>query len=100
MEAAEESDAPCLSTSVIEVADRIACTELYNILLMNEGLEAWRQSCLLFEPRIRARYAGLLAKVLSFKMSGDVGERLEAWERLVLRWHSQSKETLSNNLRI
>eukprot|EP00973_Karenia_brevis_P033790 4662194-Karenia_brevis.AAC.1 len=46
----------------------------------NAGLEAWRQLCLLFEPRIRARYTELLAKVLSFKMTGDVGERLEAWE--------------------
>eukprot|EP00973_Karenia_brevis_P017227 2365900-Karenia_brevis.AAC.1 len=66
----------------------------------NEGLEAWRQLCLLFESRIRARYAGLLAEVLSLKMTGDVGERLEAWERLVLRWQAQSKETLSDNLRI
>eukprot|EP00973_Karenia_brevis_P000771 107908-Karenia_brevis.AAC.1 len=66
----------------------------------NEGLEAWRQLCLLFEPRIRARYAGLLAEVLGFKMTGDASERLEAWERLVLRWQSQSIEILSDNLRI
>eukprot|EP00973_Karenia_brevis_P071499 9934181-Karenia_brevis.AAC.1 len=73
MEAAEESDTPCLLASVVEAADRRACTKLYNILLMvckekalnrvvnagqNEGLEAWRQLCLLLEPKIRARYAG------------------------------------------
>eukprot|EP00973_Karenia_brevis_P056218 7818570-Karenia_brevis.AAC.1 len=69
MAAAEESDAPCLTTSIVEAADRQACTKLYKILLMvckekalnkvvnagqNESLEAWRQLCLLFEPRIRA----------------------------------------------
>eukprot|EP00973_Karenia_brevis_P028237 3890094-Karenia_brevis.AAC.1 len=77
MAAAEEADQPCLSTTVVKTADKNACTKLYNILLMvckekalnkvvnagqNEGLEAWRQLCLLFEPRIRARYAGLLAE--------------------------------------
>eukprot|EP00973_Karenia_brevis_P049245 6830372-Karenia_brevis.AAC.1 len=34
MEAAEESDTPCLLASVVEAADCMACTELYNILLM------------------------------------------------------------------
>eukprot|EP00973_Karenia_brevis_P006698 910572-Karenia_brevis.AAC.1 len=69
MAAAEEADQPCLSTTVVEAADKNACAKLYNILLMvckdkalnkvvnagqNDGLEAWRQLCLLFEPRIRA----------------------------------------------
>eukprot|EP00973_Karenia_brevis_P008288 1122141-Karenia_brevis.AAC.1 len=61
MSAAEESDAPCILASVVDEADKNACTKLYNILLMvckekalneivnagqNEGLEAWRQLCL------------------------------------------------------
>eukprot|EP00973_Karenia_brevis_P050557 7018423-Karenia_brevis.AAC.1 len=34
MAAAEEADQPCLSTTVVETADKNACTKLYNILLM------------------------------------------------------------------
>eukprot|EP00973_Karenia_brevis_P093189 12416104-Karenia_brevis.AAC.1 len=61
MEAAEESEVPCLASTVVEPLDKSACTKFYNILLMvckekalnkivnagqNEGLEAWRQLCL------------------------------------------------------
>ena len=59
-----------------------------------EGLEAWRQLTLRYEPRVRSRFAGQLLELLNYSFAGDVVARLEALERDIRAYEKNSGEVL------
>ena len=65
-----------------------------------EGLEAWRQLYMRFEPQAVSRYAGQLMGLLSWDFGGDLMVRLEAFEREISLYESSSGEVLTPAMRI
>ena len=58
----------------------------------NEGLEAYRQLYLEYNPRLNSRYVRLLRQILQSKFDGDLVAGLEALERKVREYEKQSGE--------
>ena len=114
MKKAESSDAPVLN-AVIDDSHVPSSNQLYFILLMLcrgialdkvvnagelEGLEAWRQLNLSYEPRVRSRFAGQLLEILGWNFAGDVIARMEAFEREIHLYETSSKEKMSPGIKI
>ena len=49
----------------------------------SEGLEAYRQLYLEYNPRLKTRYVGLLLEILRYKFEGDLVTCIEDFERKV-----------------
>ena len=64
-----------------------------------EGYEAWRQLALRYGGRERTGYAGQLVGILGWDFSGDLEQRLEAFEREVFDY-AKSGNTLSDAMKI
>ena len=86
-------------------------TQLYYILVMlcrdraldklrnsgeNEGLEAYRQLYLEYNPRLKTRYVGLLLEILRYKFEGDLVTCIEAFERKVREYEKQSGKDIDD----
>ena len=65
-----------------------------------EGLEAWRQLHLRFEPQAASRFAGQLMGLLSWDFSGDLTTKLEAFERELSLYAAQSGEEMADAIKI
>ena len=65
-----------------------------------EGLEAWRLLSQFHKPHSSTRSASLLYELLNFSFDGDVGARILAFDRQVLRYEQASKEKFPENVRI
>ena len=94
---------------------RAASQQLYTLLLhackgpslnkvvnagQGEGTVAWRALVSRYDPNALAVRAGTLQSLLSWSFSGDVLERIEAWEREVAHYEVLSGTTLQEDLRI
>ena len=114
MPIAEKSTASCVN-AVLSDESAKASNVLYFVLVMlckgqaldlvinsgqGEGLEAWRQLCKRYEPKMRARWAGMLVNILSWNFDGDVLQRVEAFEREITMYESDSKEKVTDNIKI
>ena len=64
------------------------------------GLEVWRASHEQFEPRVRGRFGGLLQQLISTNFTEDVDASIDRWEAALKRYQDQSKEVVSDNIRI
>ena len=86
-------------------------TQLYYILVMlcreraldklrnsgeNEGLEAYRQLYLVYNPRLKTRYVGLLLEILRYKFEGDLVTCIDAFERKVREYEKQSGKDIDD----
>ena len=55
-------------------------------------LEEW-------EPAHKGRYRAMLMQLLQFPFTGDRGQALEEWERLVRQYEAQSSDTLQDTIK-
>ena len=62
----------------------------------NEGLEAYRQLYLEYNPRLKTRYVGLLLEILRYKFEGDLVTCIEAFERKVREYEKQSGKDIGD----
>ena len=82
-------------------------TQLYYVLVMlcrgraldklhncgdNEGVEAYRQLYLEYNPKLNSRYVGLLLEILRYKFEGDLVSCIESFERKVREYEKQQGE--------
>ena len=58
------------------------------------GFEIWRRFLAEWEPAHRGRYRAMLMQLLQFPFTGDRGQALEEWERLVRQYEAQSSDTI------
>ena len=64
---------------------------------VNEGLEAWRQFVLEWEPKLRTRYVGVQKNVLGYRFRDDIPTKLAAFERTVHDYDNQSTKTVHDD---
>ena len=63
------------------------------------GFEIWRRFLEEWEPAHRRRYRAMLMQLLQFPFTGDRGQALEEWERLVRQYEAQSSDTLQDTIK-
>ena len=61
--------------------------------------EIWRRFLEEWEPAHRGRYRAMLMQLLQFPFTGDRGQALEEWERLVRQCEAQSSDTLQDTIK-
>ena len=61
--------------------------------------EIWRRFLEEWEPAHRGRYRAMLMQLLQFPFTGDRGQALEEWERLVRQYEAQSSDTLQDTIK-
>ena len=74
-----------------------------NIVLTNkegEGFEAWRALVQKYEPASKASVVGKLAEILRTPFEGDLLDAITTFEIKVMICESQSRETISDCLKI
>ena len=114
MATAETDRSPQLNATLSE--DKVEVSrQLYWMLLMllkgpslhillnagdGEGLEGWRLLVERYEPRLRTRFAAQLMAILSFNFSGDLVERMGAWEREIGLYEAAAEKVLDDEMRI
>ena len=64
------------------------------------GFEIWRRFLEEWEPAHRGRYRAMLMQLLQFPFTGDRGQALEEWERLVRQYEAQSSDTLQDTIKV
>ena len=107
----EASSTPRLNAN-LESEESALSTQMYYILVMttagaafdkcqnagvNEGFEAWRQSVMEWEPKLRTRYVGLLMNVLVYRFRDGIPAKLAAFERTVHDYENQSTKTADDD---
>ena len=112
-----EAEASNVQNSTLGSEDQARSVQLYYMLVLlmedrclckiehvmnGEGLRAWRKLSDDFEPDTGGRHAGTLIQLLGteFPNSDEVVDRLDEFETAVLRYEAQSKEVLSDSLKI
>ena len=117
MTAAEQTTAyPDVRNAILpDDAARAASQQLYTLLLhackgpslnkivnagQGEGTVAWRALVARYDPNALAVRAGTLQNLLSWSFTGDVLERIEAWEREVAHYEALSGSSVPEDLRI
>ena len=111
---AAATTAECYNAVVDERARQVS-TELYYFMALKirgpyltivqnagdgEGLVAWKTLTSRTEPRSTKSFTGGVVMLLGFDMSGDVLQRLEAFERKVAEVEKLTTETISESLKI
>ncbi|CAK0856447.1 unnamed protein product, partial [Prorocentrum cordatum] len=79
---------------------RSAAQDKMSTVSSGEGLEAWRQSVLDWDPKIRTRGVGLLIRILTATFSGDIPQSLDQFEHLIREYEQQSKKVCDEDLKI
>ena len=64
------------------------------------GFEAWRMLCIEFEPRLPARFQGMLQSILSPSIEGDQVTAIYAWEKKCEEYEKQSGEKIGEQIRM
>ena len=59
----------------------------------------WRRFQEEWEPVHRGRYRAMLMQLLQFPFTGDRGQALEEWERLLRQYEAQSSDTLQDTIK-
>jgi hypothetical protein len=65
-----------------------------------EGLEAWRLLVQRFEPKASTRFVGQLLNLLSYDMSGEIVQKIEAFERESANYERGSGEVIVDGMKI
>ena len=63
------------------------------------GFESWRRFLEEWEPAHRGWYRAMLMQLLQFPFTGERGQALEEWERLVRQYEAQSSDTLQDTIK-
>ena len=70
------------------------------VLTNGEGFEAWRALVNKYEPTSKASEVGKLAKILRTPFDGDFLDAITTFERKIMIYEAQSRETFSDSLKI
>ena len=115
MKAAEANPGPVLRGQLVSDDERQSSLDLYHLLLHltkgsaldrvinsgeGEGLEAWRNLILRYDPRLRSRAAGQLMEILKWDFAGELTARIEGFERAITTYQASTNEVVSDNLRV
>ena len=65
-----------------------------------EGFEAWRALVNKYEPTSKASVVGKLAEILRTPFDGDLLNGLTTFERKIMIYEAQSRETISDSLKV
>ena len=65
-----------------------------------QGCIAWRRLHQRYEPKAKTRFAGQMLELLSWSFDGDLQGRLELFERHLARFENDSKEKMSDPIKI
>ena len=65
-----------------------------------EGFEAWRALVNKYEPTGKASVAGKLAEILRSPFEGDLLDAITTFERKIMIYEAQSRETISDSFKI
>ena len=65
-----------------------------------EGFEAWRALVNKHEPTSKASVVGKLAEILRTPFDGDLLDAITTFERKIMIYEAQSRETISDFLKI
>ena len=65
-----------------------------------EGFEAWRALVNKYEPTSKAIVVGKLAEILRMPFDGDLLDTITTFERKIMIYEAQSRETISDSLKI
>ena len=65
-----------------------------------EGFEAWRALVNKYEPTSKVSVVGKLAKILRTPFDGDLLDATTTFERKIMIYEAQSRETISDSLKI
>ena len=65
-----------------------------------EGFEAWRALVSKYEPTSKASVVGKLAEILRMPFDGDHLDARTTFERKIMIFEAQSRETISDSLKI
>ena len=65
-----------------------------------EGFEAWRALVIKYEPTSKARMVGKLVEILRTPFDGDLLDARTTFERKIMNYEAQSRETISDSLKI
>ena len=110
-----ENTAADIPLGGLDGANADACRQLYYILLMLcqstalnivvnagelQGCIAWRRLHQRYEPKAKTRFAGQMLELLSWSFDGDLQGRLELFERHLARFENDSKEKMSDPIKI
>ena len=110
----EASSTPRLNANLGSEESALS-TQIYYILVMTpaggaldkchnagvtEGVEAWRQFVMKWEPKLRTRYVGLQMNVLVYRFRDDISTKLAAFERTVHDYENQSTKTIDDDIKI
>ena len=77
--------------------------ETLKIVLTNkegEGFEAWRALINKYEPTSKASAVGKLTEILRTPFDGDLLDALTTVKRKILIYEAQSRETISDSLKV
>ncbi|CAK0901850.1 unnamed protein product [Prorocentrum cordatum] len=64
------------------------------------GIEAWRQLCIEFEPKLPSRFQGMLQQLLDPVRGPDAVENIYAWERKLKQYEEQSGDTMADTIKL
>eukprot|EP00969_Alexandrium_andersonii_P215005 9495012-Alexandrium_andersonii.AAC.1 len=64
------------------------------------GYLAWRRLWRRYQPAAAGRWLGVLQRLMAFVFSGDLRDRLDAFEQELGYCERQSKESVSDNIRV
>ena len=110
-----EATASVVTNASLEPWEASLSAQLYYVMVMlfrdaaqdkmstigaGEGLEAWRQAILDWDPKIRTRKVGLLIKIPTAKFSGDIPQSLDQFEHLVREYEGQAGKQFDEDLKI
>ena len=110
-----ENTAADIPLGGLDGANADASRQLYYILLMLcqstalnivvnagelQGCIAWRRLHQRYEPKAKTRFAGQMLELLSWSFDGDLQGRLELFERHLARFENDSKEKMSDPIKI
>ena len=112
MDAVATSDAPINNSNLTNDEAKLSIDLYYTLVLMakdralpklqscpeNQGLEAWRQYILEYEPRANNRLGVALDQIIKHRFVEPIIQSLEAWETLITKYNQQSVEKLGENI--
>ena len=114
LENAETSAEPIIVDDLLEARSEELSSQVFYILALTlrgralgvvqrvpegNGMEAWRQLCAEYEPRLPGRFQAMLQALLSPQAGPDPVQSLYEWERRVAIYENQSGDHLSDPIK-
>ena len=112
LERCEQSRSPMVNRGLAPADQRLS-NQLYYMMVMllrgraldiahncgiGEGFETYRRLFEQYHPRVASKYVGSLSLILSTRFSNDIESELEAFDKTIRRYESESGKTLDDEI--